>query len=443
MNPVELDRGRNFKSLANYLLHDSEHAETSERVGWTETYNLNGADNDRSWRLMASTAMSANALKKAAGLRTSGGQNKKPVFHYTLTWPEDDPVSAEIQKLAVAESLKAIGMENHQALAVEHTNKEYQHVHVMLNLINPEDGTTPKLSYTHKKLRTWANKFEIEHELKETLGSHKNEEKRRKGEKVDARRKDRKTWEQDNREGKDRRTAWLRMQEDGLKRTLSAENREMKQLHTDEWKANRATWKDKKKALTDARDREIEDAIAEIKAQYKPEWAKTFRQNRDRMKKFEASEKNMLGRIMNTASSYMKARKQGDTRALSLLGSFQHGERRGFVEIENDERLAKTRKKLNSDIKNARTVIRREHDTRYKRHLNRYLEDCEDLKKRQAQDRQDMQGKWREYHNRRKAVHEKLTGKKYGKGQSQNRSVNQSHGRGRGRGRGYDYDLDP
>lgn len=432
MNPVELDRGRAFKSLANYLLHDVE-ADTSERVGWVQSYNLAGADGDRSWRLMASTAMSAKSLKEAAGLRTSGGQNKKPVYHYTLTWPQDDNdrLDPDMQRKAVAESLKTLGFEEHQALAVEHTDLDHKHVHVVVNLINPVDGTTPKLSYTQKNLRKWANKFEEENDLTLTEGSRTNEQKRQNGEQVDARRKKRNIWEQEQREGNDKRSAWLRSQENGIKRNLSAEAREMRQLHNDEWQAAKVAWKDKKANLNDAREREIEQAIEGIKADFKPEWAKVFNENRDRMERFEKSERNVLSQAMNTAGAFFKARKQGDSVAESLLGAMNKKERRGFVEIENSERLDDVRKSLNARIKDAKTKIRREYDTKFKQAIDGYRVDCEALKERQQADRTAMKGKWREYNDRRKQTHEKLHGEQ------------QAYQQSRGRGRGYGMDYTP
>ena len=65
MTPVEIGQGKSFKGLAAYLLHDprieGEQARTStERVGWVQSYNLDGVGGEGAWRMMAATAMSAN-----------------------------------------------------------------------------------------------------------------------------------------------------------------------------------------------------------------------------------------------------------------------------------------------------------------------------------------------------------------------------------------------
>lgn len=281
MNPVVIGRGRSFKGLTQYLLHDPN-AATAERVGWVETVNLNDADPDRAWRLMAGTAKNANALKEAAGLRRGGQQNKKPVYHYVLTWPEEDAPTPELQSLAVKDSLKALGMSHLQAVAIQHLDGK-PHAHVMVNTISPEDGTTAKLSHDHKKLSSWAKKFEQEHNLTVTAGRAENDRKRQSGEVVDARRKPRNVYEQEKREGQDRRTAWLRAQERQLAETLSREGRQMKDRHAAEWTAAKEAYAARKSALHAAREGEIKTAIAEVKARYKPQWRNEFADGRQRL----------------------------------------------------------------------------------------------------------------------------------------------------------------
>ncbi len=144
MNPVEIGTGRSFKGLSAYLLHDvreegEDLSATSERVGWAQSFNLAGAAPERAWRLMAMTAMSADDLKAAAGIK-KGKAAKNTVYHFSLNFSPEDRPSEELQRLAVASALKALQLDQYQALAVSHTDKDHQHVHVMVNLIHPETG---------------------------------------------------------------------------------------------------------------------------------------------------------------------------------------------------------------------------------------------------------------------------------------------------------------
>lgn len=124
MTPVEIKQGKSFKGLATYLLHDAKREgeqsrDTTERVGMVQSYNLGDAVGEQAWRRMLATANSANALKEAAGIK-KGKAVKNTVYHYSLNFHPDDPLTPEIQRAAVEGSLKALGLDDHQALAVEH-----------------------------------------------------------------------------------------------------------------------------------------------------------------------------------------------------------------------------------------------------------------------------------------------------------------------------------
>ena len=231
MNPVEIGQGKSFKGLAQYLLHDEKREgeqtrSTSERVGFVASFNLDDAPPDRAWRLMAATAKSAKALKEAAGIK-AGKTPIKTVYHYSINFSPDDEVSAELIEKAVRESLEVLDMAHHQALAVEHLDKEHRHVHVMVNLIDPENGmsaATPvlqengkkasKLSYAHKKFSKWAARFERENGLEITEGRQRNANDREQGNKVDARRKRRNVYDRDKREAtQDRRRDFVKRQQ--------------------------------------------------------------------------------------------------------------------------------------------------------------------------------------------------------------------------------------
>jgi hypothetical protein len=51
----------------------------------------------------------------------------------------------------------------HQAVLVAHNDKEYAHVHVMLNAIHPETGLRLDESFEHRRAQAWALDYEREH----------------------------------------------------------------------------------------------------------------------------------------------------------------------------------------------------------------------------------------------------------------------------------------
>jgi Relaxase/Mobilisation nuclease domain len=52
-------------------------------------------------------------------------------------------------------------MENCQAVIVEHTDRPHKHVHVIVNLVNPETGQAVSLSNDAHKLDRWADDYEV------------------------------------------------------------------------------------------------------------------------------------------------------------------------------------------------------------------------------------------------------------------------------------------
>ena len=414
MNPIEIGRGRSFKSLSQYLRHDTGEHEgqtrsTTERVGWSETFQMNDTKPDRAWRYMASTAMSADALKEAAGESKKGAKNRKPVYHYVLTWPESDQPSDRLQKKAVGESLAALGLDEHQALAVQHLDGS-PHVHVMVNLINPENGTTPKLSYTKKKLRSWANEFEQREGLQITQGSRANEEKRRNGEMVDAKRKPRNVYEQEQREGTDRRTEWLRKREDIPAKELQRENRKMQDAHTSQWAAIKETYHSRRDALYVDRDDAVKASIATTKEAYKPKWAETFKANRDRMKQFDQSERSGFQKLFNAVTTFREARKEGSDALTAIAAAGSSLERRALIERWNkrdEETLAaEMKKEISATIKQ----IKEGYDVQIGSSRTSFLDQCKELKQQQTAAKAIQRQKWREHAERRRAAFEKVTG---------------------------------
>ena len=137
--------------------------EPSARVEWAETRNLATTDIRRAARQMAATTQYAGELKRLAGGSRAGRPLAKPVYHYTLSWAEDErPAPAEMSR-AVDESLKALGMEDRQAFVVAHNDTRHRHLHVVVNRVSAEDGRAAGRSNDRLRLSRWAERWEREH----------------------------------------------------------------------------------------------------------------------------------------------------------------------------------------------------------------------------------------------------------------------------------------
>ena len=157
--------GRSFGGVADYCLHDprmpgeAHHPESAERVEWTETRNLATSEGERAGRIMAATAEASPELKRLAGVAATGRKLEKPVCHYSLSWAKDEKPDRQEMRRAAQESLKALGMERHQALVVSHRDGQ-PHVHVIANRVDPESGKAAGLNRSKLKLSKWAEEYE-------------------------------------------------------------------------------------------------------------------------------------------------------------------------------------------------------------------------------------------------------------------------------------------
>jgi hypothetical protein len=152
-------RGTSFKTALTYILHDPQ-KETAERVDWAFSVNCGTADLFEAWRPMYETWDRRNALKRENGIDLRGRDNKAPVMHYTLSWEPGDKPSKQQMMDAALKSLKALGLEDHQAAIAAHNDKDHLHVHIVVNTVNPITGRTAPLKYPALALRDLAREHD-------------------------------------------------------------------------------------------------------------------------------------------------------------------------------------------------------------------------------------------------------------------------------------------
>lgn len=263
--------GRSFKGVGQYVLHDKSE-QTADRVSFIETENLAFSDGKRAIAEMVHTATHQKELKRRAGGKAT--QTSKPVYHLSLSWDTSEKPSLKEQIEAGREALKALGLSNHQAMIVGHTDTENPHVHVVVNLVCPTTGNTAKLGNDRTKLSKWAQQYREERGQGHLCPQRKkNNERREQGEFVKA---DNMTRQEYN--------AWKKSQTKEI---------------WDSFRADRAKARDSRKGQYDALWRQKENRTAqrkeEIKALYKPKWRDLFKKQRYELKNFDAGFFDRLG----------------------------------------------------------------------------------------------------------------------------------------------------
>ena len=155
---VEISRGRSFKGLAQYCLHDVDRR-GADRVAFTETRNLGTEDPQVAWRIMAARHYLQDDLKEQAGVGRGGAKDGKPVGHLLISWKKDEADSEQLNRQGMIQAaqgaLRAIGAQDHQALIIGHDDTEHPHCHIIINLIG-EDGRLKKNWKEREKLSRFA-----------------------------------------------------------------------------------------------------------------------------------------------------------------------------------------------------------------------------------------------------------------------------------------------
>jgi hypothetical protein len=166
-------RGRSFKGVLQYVLHDKRAdgeavRTTSERVSFVELANLPTTDPEKAFKLMAWTALHQGYLKDLTGQSARGRKAERPVWHVSLSWhPDEQEISPTDQAAAARDLLARFGLSEHQAVIAGHDDAEkgQAHLHIIANLVSPLTGKMPEggLSFSQKALQGWARQYEKEH----------------------------------------------------------------------------------------------------------------------------------------------------------------------------------------------------------------------------------------------------------------------------------------
>ena len=126
--------GASFRALGTYLVGDEG------RVGWVETRNTLASD---------PRAVVAEMERDVA---LSRSRVEKPVYHVALSFdPTDAPTRDELRG-AVDRTLRDLGLGDHPALVVAHTDTDHPHVHVMVSRVGA-DGKAWSTSFSNRRLR--------------------------------------------------------------------------------------------------------------------------------------------------------------------------------------------------------------------------------------------------------------------------------------------------
>ena len=220
---------------------------------------------------MIDTAQHADELKASAGISNKGRKATKPVYAYSLAWhPTEAPTMAE-QVQAAKDTLKELGINDHQALIVTHNDTDHPHVHVIVNRVCPETGRMAVMGNDRLKLSQWAESYE------------------KKNGHVFCRERETNNAERSKKFVKDQsltRQEWVAWKK-GQAASVWTEYRQDRGVAREDRKgAYEALWRQKEERFAFRRD--------EIKQLYKPIWRDVFKRQKDELRTFDAG---FFGRV--------------------------------------------------------------------------------------------------------------------------------------------------
>ena len=404
MVPNVTKGGASFKGAAAYYLHDKE-AETAERVEWTETVNLITSDPEKATRVMAATVMAQKELKIDAGIKASGRKLEKPVYVYSLSWHPDEKPDKATMVDAAKESLKALGVEDRQALIVCHNDEPHPHVHVIVNRVSMEDGRAANMRGDHLKLSGWAEGWEKQHGEIWCEARVQNNERRERGEFVRGSTNIPRSVFEAVRDGtralndnRDARQAAAELKADQQQKAaeLMARGRAMHQHYRDELAGLAADYRRDKARIVEAsrkerrqlRDRlnvEFRQAKAELLARQQREWQTTVWR-----------ERSILGRAWNAYDAARSSESALGRLGKTLWASISTGSRiAGLREHLAEERKA-TFQAYNAEARRRETEIRADVDSRLDDNHKRHLAARASALRRYDAEKGDYATKWSE-----------------------------------------------
>ncbi|QDU70162.1 relaxase/mobilization nuclease domain-containing protein [Engelhardtia mirabilis] len=416
MIPKLHKKGRSFAGAAAYLLHDKDHAETSERVAWTATRNLATHNPEAAWRVMAATAMDQARLKEEAGIKATGRKSKESVLHITLSWHPDeaDKLTREEMMAAADGALMTLKADRHQALIVCHSDEPQPHVHILLNRVSPEDGRLLSSSKEKLALSRWAERYERDRGQVLCEERVLNNAARDRGTYVRGR-ADRPRHIVELEAGAPG-TLWatrLREQQREKDLKLSRKSRELRERHAQAWRDLDLKHDTDKVALKVSTRRQVTVARQEAGARFLDRFAALAVEQEAEREAFAAREATLFGKGLNTLRAIdwsgllrQERRSAAIREAFGLLAgrvgprseTLRRKQQRETLALEREEHAAKHQ---------AAAGVRGEAGQRLQSLRDRYLLDRAGLQVEHAVDRAELAQDWRTRRQERAQAWEK------------------------------------
>ena len=140
-----------FRQLARYI----QGRNAKPRATWFHACNLPGVSRTDDLELACRLVEAVQAQNTRAG--------SKRTYHLVISLhPEDRSLNAKEFEHIVKHLVDVLGFSEHQYIAVRHSDKDHEHVHVAINKIHPGTFLIHSPAWDHQKLFAEARALELE-----------------------------------------------------------------------------------------------------------------------------------------------------------------------------------------------------------------------------------------------------------------------------------------
>ncbi len=340
-------------------------------------------------------------MKIEAGIKATGRKLEKPVYVYSLSWhPDEQPDKATMVE-AARESLKALGVEDRQALIVSHSDEPHPHV----NRVSMEDGRAANMRGDHLMLSRWAEEWEKRHGKIWCETRVQNNERREQGEFVRGSSNVPRSIFEGIRDGtrafndnRDARQAASELKADQQRKAaeLMVQGRAMHQHYREElsglaayYRRDKAkifeAWREARRRLREQLTTEFRQAKADLLTRQQKEWQKTAWR-----------ERSLLGRAWNAYDAGRSAENAVGQIGKTLWASVSATSRLMSLRQHQKEERQAALQALNAEARKRQEELSTDNDRRLHNNHERHLEARASTLRRYDAEKRDYAGKWAE-----------------------------------------------
>ena len=161
-------RGKIFERLTEYMNRSSnltESAIISISAKGTSRVSVDGVISQHNLISLESAASEMN------GVARQNSRVKDPVYHFILSWPEDEKPNDDLIFASARHAIRGMGMGQHQYVASIHRDTDNVHVHVAVNRVHPLTFKVADIHNDADRMQKISREIELKFNFKVDNGS--------------------------------------------------------------------------------------------------------------------------------------------------------------------------------------------------------------------------------------------------------------------------------